>query len=395
MTENNGFLTQHSPARKEKMTKLEDYAKAKHRELAKADRARELKETTRNGTTVTQNGKNYISFSCNDYLGLSNHPEVIEAAAAALKQYGVGAGASRLVTGNHPLYAKLEAKLAKMKGTEAALVFGSGYLTNVGTIPALMTTRDIIFADKLVHACLLDGALLTGATFKRFRHNDPKHLEELLIEHRGSYENALIIADHVYSMDGDIAPLGHLARLGRDYEAWTLIDDAHGLGMVKPDPKDKIDIWMGTLSKSVGGYGGYIAAKKSVIDLLVSRARSFVFSTGLPPSTCAAAFAALEIIEEEPGRGRRAIALADKVCDALKMQRTGSAIVPIVLGEEQNALDASEALKKRGILAVAIRPPAVPVGESRLRLTFSSEHTDEQVSQLIAALEAEKIKPHV
>jgi 8-amino-7-oxononanoate synthase len=376
------------------MTKLEDYAKTKQRELAKADRARELKETTRTGTTVTQNGKTYISFSDNDYLGLSQHPEVVAAAKEALEQYGAGAGASRLVTGNHPLYAKLETKLAKMKGTEAALVFGSGYLANVGIIPALMTTKDIIFADKLVHACLLDGALLTGAAFKRFRHNDPKHLEELLVEHRGDYENALILADHVYSMDGDVAPLGHLARLARDYEAWTLIDDAHGLGMVKSDPKDKIDLWMGTLSKSVGSYGGYVAAKKPIIDLLVSRARSLIFSTGLPPSACAAAFAALEIIEEEPKRGARAIALADKVCDALKMQRTGSAIVPIVLGEESNALEASEALKKRGILAVAIRPPAVPVGFSRLRLTFSSEHTDEQVKQLITALEEEKIKPH-
>jgi 8-amino-7-oxononanoate synthase len=377
------------------MTKLEEYARNKQRDLAKVGRVRELKETTRNGVNVTQNGKPYISFSCNDYLGLSKHPEVIEAASAAMAEYGVGAGASRLVTGNHPLYTKLEAKIAKMKGTDAALVFGSGYLTNVGIIPALMTTRDIIFADKFVHACLLDGALLSGASFKRFRHNDPKHLEELLVEHRHEYENALILADHVYSMDGDIAPIGHFARLCKDYNAWTLVDDAHGLGMVTPSPKDKVDLWMGTLSKSAGSYGGYIAAKKSVIELLVSRARSLIFSTGLPPSACAAAFAALEIIAEEPQRGARPLELANKVCDALKMQRTGSAIVPIVLGEEQNALDASEALKRRGILAVAIRPPAVPPGTSRLRLTFSADHTDKQVDQLIAALKAEKIKPHV
>lgn len=377
------------------MTKLDEYCRGTLRVLAKANRQRELKETQRKGPLVVQGGKEYISFSCNDYLGLSQHPEVVAAASAALTKYGAGAGASRLVTGNHPLYAKLEQKIARMKGTDAALVFGSGYLANVGIIPAIMTTKDIIFADKFVHSCLLDGALLSGASFKRFRHNDMTHLESLLIEHRGQYENALILADHVYSMDGDVAPLAKIALLAREHDAWTMIDDAHGIGIVNSGLEDKIDLWMGTFSKAVGSYGGYVTAKKPVIDLLVSRARSLIFSTGLPPAACAAAFAALEIIDEEPDRCAQPLKLAAKFCKALTLPNPGSAIVPIILGEEQAALDACEALKRHGILAVAIRPPAVPPGTARLRVTFSADHTEEQVDKLITAILAENIRPNV
>lgn len=373
--------------------KLEDHCKQQVKALDKADLLRELKETASDGVMVTQNGKEYISFSGNDYLGLAKHPEVIEAAETALKRYGAGAGASRLVTGNHPLYGKLEAKIAKMKKTEAALVFGSGYLTNIGVLPAILGRNDVIFADKLVHACLLDGSLLSGAaSFKRFKHNDHRHLESLLVEQRGNFENAIILVDHVYSMDGDIAPLGHLSRLAKDFDAWLMVDDAHGLGMIEPEPKTHVDIWMGTLSKAAGSYGGYVAAKKPVIELLTSKARSLMFSTGLPPSVCAAAFAALEIMAEEPKRCERPILLADKVAKAMKLQPTGSAILPIILGEAQAALEACEALKKRGILAAAIRPPAVPAGTARLRLSFSASHTDEQVNQLIDALKAEEIR---
>ncbi len=373
--------------------KLEEHCRKEVKALAKADLARELKESLCEGVMVTQQGKEYLSFSGNDYLGLARHPEVVAAATEALARYGAGAGASRLVTGNHPLYAKLEAQIARMKKTDAALVFGSGYLANIGVIPSIIGRNDIIFADKLVHACLLDGSLLSGAaSLKRFRHNDYTHLESLLVEHRQNFENAIILVDHVYSMDGDIAPLGHLARLARDHGAWLMVDDAHGLGMIEPEPKTHVDIWMGTLSKSAGSYGGYIAAKKPVIELLVSRARSFMFSTGLPPSACAAAFAALEIISEEPKRCERPVLLATKVAEALNLQPTGSAILPIILGEAQNALDASEALKRRGILAVAIRPPAVPTGTARLRLSFSAEHTDAQVDRLIDALLEEEIR---
>ena len=380
-------------ADKEKMPKLEEHCRKELKALAKADVQRELKTSSREGVMVTQGGKQYLSFSDNDYLGMSQHEEVIAAGVAAFEKYGSGAGASRLVTGNHPLYEPLEKQIARMKKTEAAMVFGSGYLTNVGTIPALIGRNDIIFADKYVHACLLDGAILSGpGNFKRFRHNDFKHLEALLVEHREQYTNALILVDHVYSMDGDVAPLGHLARLAKDYDAWLMVDDAHGMGIIEPEAKTQVDIWMGTLSKAVGSYGGYVAGKKALIDLLVSRARSFMFSTGLPPADCAAAKTALEIIEEEKDRGKRAIAHATKVAEAIKLQPTGSCILPIILGEEREALDAQDALKKRGILAVAIRPPTVPPKTARLRLTFSAAHTDAQVQQLIDALVAEKIK---
>ncbi len=327
-----------------------------------------------------------ISFAANDYLGLSRHQGVVKAGQAALAEYGAGAGASRLVTGNHPLYPPLEAKLARMKHKEAALVFGSGYLTNLGVIPALVGKGDLILADKLVHACIVDGAQLSGAICKRFIHNDVTHAESLLREHRTKHKNTLIVVDHVYSMDGDVAPLAALSTLAKSYDAWLMADDAHGLGIVHSEVD--VDIWMGTLSKAVGCYGGYVAASKPVIDYLTTSARSFIFSTGLPPSVCASALAALEIMEREPQHGARAVALARRIKPDAR-----SAIVPIILKSEEKALAAAEALKKHGIHIIAIRPPAVPSGTSRLRLAFSSAHTDEEVDRLIDALKAERLLP--
>lgn len=333
---------------------------------------------------VVRAGRTYTSFACNDYLGLRADARVIAAGQAALAQHGAGAGASRLVTGNHAHYAPLEAKLAAMKGAEVALVFGSGYLANLGIIPALMNKGDVIFADKLVHACIIDAAQLSGARLIRFAHNDMAHLETLLKQHREDSTNALIVTDHVFSMDGDVAPLADIAALGTKYDAWTMADDAHGLGLVKPAAK--LDIWMGTLSKSAGVYGGYVVGSQTLIDFLVTAARSFVFSTGLPPALCASALAALTIIEHEPERGERALMLARRVSVALGLPLAQSAIVPIMLGTPERALAASEALKERGILAVAIRPPTVPVGTARLRLAFSSAHSDTHVDALIEAL---------
>lgn len=333
---------------------------------------------------VEQDGQRFVSFACNDYLGMRAYPRVVAAGQVALAAYGAGAGASRLITGNHPLYAPLEAKLAAMKGTEAALVFGSGYLTNLGVIPALMGKGDVIFADKLVHACIIDAAQLSGVRLMRFRHNDMTHLEALLKEHREESPNALIVTDHVFSMDGDVAPLAEIAALAQKYEAWTMADDAHGLGIVKPSVP--LDIWMGTLSKSAGSYGGYVCGSQALIDYLVTSARSFVFSTGLPPSVCASALAALEIMKAEPERGQRALKLARRVTDALSLPPAQSAIVPIMLGTPEAALAASEKLRARGILAIAIRPPTVPPNTARLRLAFSCEHTDAQVEGLIEAL---------
>ena len=373
------------------MSTLDEYCQSESEALKRTHRSRTLKSSTRKDVHVVQDGKKYLSFSCNDYLGLSQHPAVIKASNEALQSYGSGAGASRLVTGNHPLYTPLEAKIAHMKHTQAALVFGSGYLTNMGVIPALVGKGDIIFADKLVHACLLDGAQLSGAKLVRFKHNDMSHLEALMAEHRSRYRQALIVVDHVYSMDGDVAPLKDISEIACKNNAWLMADDAHGFGIVKPEKDVQIDIWMGTLSKAVGGYGGYIAASQQVVDYLVSSARSFIFSTGLPPATCAAAFAALECMEQEPERATRAVGHANELCKAVDLPPTVSTIVPIIVADETKALAISEALKQRGILAAAIRPPTVPPGTSRLRLAFSALHTQAQVDQLITALKHQGI----
>lgn len=413
-------------ARKEKMPDLNEHCAKALNALDANSLRRTLRTSTRAADVaveITYDDRKYTSFACNDYLGLRGDARLISAGQRALAEFGTGAGASRLITGNHPLYAPLEAKLAAMKGAEASLVFGSGYLTNLGVIPALMNKGDVIFADKLVHACIIDAAQLSGARLMRFAHNDMVHLEKLLKEHREDSTNALIVTDHVFSMDGDVAPLTEIAALGEKYDAWTMADDAHGLGIpmgdtraVAPSPLAgegwdegalpvntslsppltqptaargegmAIDIWMGTLSKSAGSYGGYVVGSQTLIDFLITAARSFVFSTGLPPAVCASALAALEIMQAEPERGRRALAHARRVTEALGLPPAQSAIVPILLGTPERALAASDALKTNGMLAVAIRPPTVPPGTARLRLALSAAHTDAQVEALIAAL---------
>jgi 8-amino-7-oxononanoate synthase len=344
-----------------------------------AAEAQNLRRTLRAGHAA-----GLVSFAANDYLGLAQHPDVVEAGRIALATYGAGAGASRLVTGNHPLYVPLEAKLAAMKGAEAALVFGSGYLTNLGVITALMGKGDVIFADKLVHACIIDAAQLSAARLMRFRHNDMAHLAALLKEHREESTNALIVTDHVFSMDGDVAPLAEIAMLAMQYDAWTMADDAHGLGIVRAAAP--MDIWMGTLSKAAGGYGGYVVGSQVLIDFLITYARPFIFSTGLPPAVCASALKALEIMEAEPQRGQRALAYAQRVTQALGLPEAQSAVVPIILGAPETALTAAQKLREQGILAVAIRPPTVPPGTARLRFAFSCAHTDAEVNALIDAL---------
>ena len=371
---------------KEKMPSLNEHCKTALKALDDQHLRRTLRVShSFDGVEVEQDGKKFINFASNDYLGLRNHPSVIAAAHDALTHYGAGAGASRLITGNHSLYAALEEKLAAMKHAQAALVFGSGYLTNMGVIPALLGKGDVIFADKLVHACIIDAAQLSGARLMRFAHNDMDHLARLLKEHRDDSANGLIVTDHVFSMDGDVAPLAEIAALAEQYDAWTMADDAHGLGIVPADIS-RIDVWMGTLSKAAGSYGGYVLGKQSVIDYLTATARSLVFTTGLPPAVCASSLAALEVMEAEPQRGKRALELANRVATALGLPPTHSAIVPVMLETPERALAAAEKLKAHGILAVAIRPPTVPVGTARLRLAFSCDHTDEQVNHLIAAL---------
>jgi 8-amino-7-oxononanoate synthase len=367
------------------MPALAAVAREKLQELAVANRKRELVTSAReDGIYVMRSGRRLISFSCNDYLGLSQHPKVKAAAIAAIEKYGTGAGASRLVTGNHPLYAELEARLAAWKGAEAALVFGSGYLANIGTLPAFMGKGALILTDRLAHACVIDGARVSDAKLLRFKHNDAQDCARLLAAHRANHKECLIITDEVFSMDGDIAPLAELSRIAALYDAWLMADGAHSLMPLTTH----VDIYMGTLSKTLGSYGGYVCGSKPVIEYLTSAARSLMFSTGLPPASIAAAIAALDIIRESPGLAFVPVAKARLFTDALGLPAAQSPIVPLIIGDETKALAAAAMLEKEGYLVVAIRPPTVPEKTSRLRFAFSALHSDEDILKLANVLQS-------
>jgi 8-amino-7-oxononanoate synthase len=336
------------------------------------------------GVEVIRGDRRLVSFSCNDYLGLAHDQRVKAAAVAAVERYGSGAGASRLVTGDHPLLGALEAKLAAHKGKPAALVFGSGYLANIAIPPALVGEGDLILLDELSHACMLAGAKLSGARTIRFPHNDLEHLRALLIADRPLSGRCLIMTERVFSMDGDRAPIAAIAALAEKHDAWLMVDDAHGLGVVGPDVSAPLE--MGTLSKSLGSYGGYLAASQPLIDYLKSRARSFVYTTALPPASAGAALAALEILDAEPERRERPLLLARRFAKAVGLPAAQSAIVPLIVGEAQRALRQSAILEAEGFLVVAIRPPTVPMGQARLRFAFSAAHTDEDVDRLAEAV---------
>lgn len=373
---------------------LSTFAAAKLQDLETAHLRRRLTPTHRlDGLWVEREGRRLLSFSCNDYLNLSHHPVVIEAAASAARAYGAGAGASRLVTGDHPLLGALEARLAAFKGAEAGCVFGSGYLANAGLIPTLVGPGDGVFVDELAHACIWAGAQLSGARIIPFAHNDLNQLSDLLRAERPGLRHALIATDGVFSMDGDIAPLDGISALAQAHEAWLLVDDAHGLGVLGQGrgaaalfPDAQVDLSMGTLSKAIGGYGAYVCASAPVIDLLRTRARTFVYSTGLPPASAGAALAALEIIASEPDLAARPLAKARRFTSALGLPEAQSPIVPVVLGDAARTLGAMQALEAQGFLAVAIRPPTVPSGTARLRLAFTAGHDDADIDRLAAAV---------
>jgi 8-amino-7-oxononanoate synthase len=375
---------------------LNDVARDKLEALERRTLRRKLVTTQRNSHARARQGDTpLVSFSCNDYLGLSHHPAVVAASIEATRLYGVGAGASRLITGNHPLYDELERQLAALKGSEDAVVFGSGYLTNIGVIPALVGRADLTLVDELSHSCLLAGAELSRSRTLQFRHNDVGHAAALLEEERPRHRHCLIVTDGVFSMDGDLAPLAELAALAERHAAWLLSDDAHGLGVVGegrgssyagPAPVS-VPLQMGTLSKAAGVYGGYLCASHAVAELIRNRARSFVYSTGLPPGAVAAASAALEIIRTDRELVRRPLARARDFTSALGVPSAQSAIVSIVLGSAESALEASDRLRGAGFLVAAIRPPTVPPGTSRLRFAFSAEHSEEQVAALARAVQ--------
>ena len=370
------------------MPSLDVYAQQKLDELQRRHLRRVLAETVReDGIWVERDGKRLLSFSCNDYLNLTQHPAIKKAAKAAIDQYGAGSGASRLVTGNHPLYAQLEARLARIKQTEAAVVFGSGYLANAGIIPVLIGRDGLVLADELSHACLFAGAQLSRGTVMTFRHNDVAHARELLAAHRAQYDRTLIVTDGVFSMDGDLAPLADLLTLANEHDAWLMSDDAHGLGVVGGGRGSSfvgnthipVPLQMGTLSKAVGAYGGYLCASTAVVDLIRNRARTLVYSTGLPPSCVAAAIASLDLIERGPGYAALPVQKAKAFTRAAGVPDAQSPIVPVVIGDEEATLAASRLLADEGYLVVPIRPPTVPLGTARLRLTFTAQHPDDAI----------------
>jgi 8-amino-7-oxononanoate synthase len=376
-----------------RMRSLDAFAGDKLASLERVQLRRMPVVTTRTGLWVERDGRRLLSFSCNDYLNFSHHPQIVAAAIDAIERYGLGAGASRLVTGNHPLYEELEFRLARLKGSEAACVFGSGYLANTGIIPAVAGPDDLILVDELAHACIHAGAKLSGAQSHLYRHCDVSHVEQILTAHRGSKKRALIATDGVFSMDGDLAPLAALSVVAERFDAWLLSDDAHGLGVlgggrgsafVNGGAASGVDVplQMGTLSKAVGAYGGYLCASRAVIDLMRSRARTLIYSTGLPPAIVAAAIAALDIIERDPAHAGEPLRKARLFTRALNLPEAQSAIVPMIVGDAAAALAASDLLRDRGFLVVAIRPPTVPAGTARLRFAFTAQHEDADVARL-------------
>ncbi|MEQ1561806.1 MAG: 8-amino-7-oxononanoate synthase [Nitrospiraceae bacterium] len=352
------------------------------------------------GPVVDMAGRQTLLFASNDYLGLAMHPEVIQAAVEATQRFGAGAGAARLVSGSLPPHQELETALAQFKGTEAALTYGSGYLANIGTIPALIGQGGLILADRLCHASLIDGCRLSAADFRIYRHNDTDHLRSLLAARRQT-RRTLIVTDGLFSMDGDLAPLPELNRLAQEYEADLYIDDAHGTGVMGPYGRGTVEHFgleaeipfqMGTLGKAFGSSGAYIAGPSTLIQYLMNTSRSFIFTTAPPPSSAAAATTAIRIIQREPERRARLWANRERLFTGLtqlgfNLSPSVSPIIPILVGSAETALSFAEHLFEEGIYAPAIRPPTVPDATSRIRITVTAEHTAVHIDQALAAFQ--------
>ncbi len=341
----------------------------------------------------------YIDFSSNDYLGLANHPKLIEESKKAIDQFGTASSASRLLSGSLKLHHLLEERLAHFKHKESALVFNSGYHANIGVISSIYAEKDCIFSDRLNHASIIDGILLSGAHFFRFQHNNPGHLETLLKKERNKFRHALIVTESLFSMDGDIPPLKELVTLKEKYDCQMMVDEAHatgifgwsGSGVVEGEGlTDKIDLLMGTFSKALAGYGGYLAASQKIIEYLVNTARSFIYSTSLPPSAIAVTLAAIEIAEKEPWRRRVLLENARYFRQALKekgLSPKGEAqIVPLIIKDSFRTVELAEKLQAKGYWVLPIRPPTVPQNQARLRFTLTTNHHQEILQRLIDEL---------
>jgi 8-amino-7-oxononanoate synthase len=345
------------------------------------------------GPRVTLDGNQVLLLCSNDYLGLANHPRVKGAAAEAAMRWGAGAGASRLISGNMQPHSRLEKRLAAFKGYESALLFGSGYLANTGTIGALAGSGEVVFSDELNHASIIDGCRLSRAETFVYRHGDVEHLSWGLQKAGG--RAALIVTDGVFSMDGDVAPLPDLITLARRHHCRLMVDEAHATGAIGPGGRGsvaaaglsgEVDVVMGTLGKALGSYGAYVCADRETTDYLLNTARSFVFSTALPPPVAAAGLAALELLESQPERvdrlGANAATLRRALIDeGLAVGDSETQIVPVAVGDAKTTMELSARVLERGVFAQGIRPPTVPAGSSRLRFTVMSTHRREELER--------------
>ena len=350
-------------------------------------------------TRIDIEGKTYLSFCSNNYLGLANHPSVVNAVKKAVDEYGWGACASRLVSGNMTLHEALEKQISRFKRKDAAIVFPTGYMANLGVISSLVSGGDLVISDKLNHASIIDGCRLSGADFRVYAHCNMEKLETIL-KKTSKYNRKLIVTDSVFSMDGDLAPLPDIVRIAKEYNAMVMVDEAHGTGVFGENGRgvveyfnldNEVDVVMGTLSKAIGSLGGYVCGDDDLISYLRNKARPFMYTTALPPAVCAASIASINLIQEDPSLRE---VLWNNVCCikerlgslGVDMISSQSQIIPLLIGDTQKAVDISKLLYERGVLIPAIRPPTVPANSSRLRMTVMSSHTQDDLESLFKVL---------
>lgn len=369
--------------------------------LKKESLLRSLRTTsTPSDRTITINGKEYLNFSSNNYLGLATHPEVIKAVQDGAARWGTGAGASRLISGTMDVHAKLEQELASFKGTESSLVFPTGFAANLGAITALVEKEDVIIIDRLNHASIIDACKLSGAKLLVYPHKDVRKLADLLKKQRNKYRRALIVTDSLFSMDGDIAPLPEIVACAKKYDVMTMVDEAHATGVMGNEGRgvvehfhleNKIDVIIGTLSKAIGVQGGFVCGKKELIDFLINKARSFIYSTALAPCLAAGALKALEIIRTKPALREQLWKNTNYLKEELvgrghNIGKTESPIIPVIIGDTEKALVLSQKLFEHGIYAPAIRYPTVGKDEAQIRISLMSTHSHSDLDQLLGAL---------
>ena len=368
------------------------------RRLAELYRSRKTLESPQ-GPEVTIDGQEYLAFCSNDYLGLANHPDVVASLRRASEQYGLGSGASHLVVGHSRVHHQLEEELAEFTGRERVLIFSNGYMANLGVISALLGKQDAVFQDRLNHASLLDAGLLSGARFQRYLHNDVQSLESRL--QRTEARRKLVVTDGVFSMDGDVAPLSELAISCRQHHAWLMVDDAHGFGFLGENgggvaesfalSQEALPVLVGTLGKAFGTAGAFVAGSEALIETLIQFSRTYIYTTSMPPAVAAATRTSLILLQEQHWRREHLndlIRFFRSECQqlGLELMNSSTPIQPVLVGSAKKAIEMSQSLADQGIMVTAIRPPTVPRGTSRLRITLSAAHTHEHVERLLEAL---------